>query len=51
MDKGTAIKIRYGMVPHYCKFCLKLGHLDSNCLAKEKEVAAPSRNVEQVSTQ
>lgn len=42
LDKGTAIKVRYGKVPHYCMFCHKLGHKEIVCLAKEK---APSVSV------
>lgn len=50
LEKGTAIKVSYGRVPHYCMNCHKLGHLESNCLAREnlpnEHVAAPTRHVE-----
>lgn len=38
MDKGFAVKVSYSKVPHYCVNCHKLGHLEANCLAKEKSL-------------
>lgn len=36
LDTSIVIKVNYGSVPHYCSHCHKLGHLQVNCLAREK---------------
>lgn len=33
MGKGFAIRVKYGRVPQFCKFCNKIGHLENKCLA------------------
>lgn len=35
MDKGGPVKVTYINVPHFFKYCKKLGHLENLCLAKE----------------
>lgn len=34
LETGTAVKVNYGKMPHYCGNCHKLGHLEKACLAK-----------------
>lgn len=43
LEKGVAVKVNYGSIPHYCNHCNKLGHLEAKCLAKEKTVQVVHR--------